>query len=67
MELLQNLLRYETINPPGNERPIMEYIRAMLQGAGIEAQLLGKDPQRPNLVARLKGRGAAPKPSTLFV
>jgi acetylornithine deacetylase/succinyl-diaminopimelate desuccinylase-like protein len=59
-ELLQNLIRFDTTNPPGNERVCMEYIQSILHAAGIESQMIGKDPQRPNLLARMRGEGKAP-------
>lgn len=61
VELLQHLIRFNTGNPPGNERECVAYIGHLLESVGIEAHLLSKDPHRPNLVARLKGRkGAQP-------
>jgi acetylornithine deacetylase/succinyl-diaminopimelate desuccinylase-like protein len=59
-ELLQNLIRFDTTNPPGNERPCIEYINGLLKDAGIETTLVAKIPQRPNLVARIKGEGKVP-------
>jgi len=58
--VLQQLLRINTVNPPGNERPAQEYLAGLLHGAGLETTLLGPDPERPNLVARLRGRAAGP-------
>src|SRR5918998_236556 len=60
--VLQRLVRLNTVNPPGNERPAQELLRAFLDSAGFETALLGEDPARPNLVARLKGRGPGPGP-----
>lgn len=59
-ELLQQLLRFDTTNPPGDEATCVGYIRALLAEAGIEATILARDPARPNLLARLAGRGDAP-------
>jgi acetylornithine deacetylase/succinyl-diaminopimelate desuccinylase-like protein len=56
VELLQNLISFDTGNPPGNERECVRYISKLLCAADIETHLLSKDPHRPNLVARLKGR-----------
>lgn len=60
VELLQNLLCFDTTNPPGNEAQCIAYIDTLLRDAGFETTLLAKDPNRPNLIARLKGRGDAP-------
>ena len=59
-ELLGELLRFNTVNPPGNERPAQEYLASLLSEAGFECELLGAQPQRPNLVARLRGAGEGP-------
>ena len=59
-KILQDLIRFDTTNPPGNERPCIEYVDRLLHGAGIETQRVAKDPERPNLLARLPGRGEAP-------
>jgi acetylornithine deacetylase/succinyl-diaminopimelate desuccinylase-like protein len=58
--VLQDLLRMNTVNPPGNERPAQEYLAALLDEAGLETTLLGEDPDRPNLVARLSGHAPGP-------
>ena len=60
VELLQNLIRYDTTNPPGNEAECVAYINNLLTQAGFETTLLAKVPNRPNLITRLKGRGDAP-------
>jgi acetylornithine deacetylase/succinyl-diaminopimelate desuccinylase-like protein len=59
-ELLQRLIRFDTSNPPGNERPCIEWIADVVREVGIEPQILARDPARPNLIARLPGDGAAP-------
>jgi acetylornithine deacetylase/succinyl-diaminopimelate desuccinylase-like protein len=60
VELLQNLIRFNTTNPPGNETECIAYVNHLLTGAGFETTLLALDPTRPNLVTRLAGRGNAP-------
>jgi acetylornithine deacetylase/succinyl-diaminopimelate desuccinylase-like protein len=59
-ELLQRLIRFDTTNPPGNERACVEWIAELLRTTGVEPRILAKDAERPNLVARLGGAGAAP-------
>jgi acetylornithine deacetylase/succinyl-diaminopimelate desuccinylase-like protein len=56
-ELLQALLRANTVNPPGNETKAAELLRAYLEEAGVECELHARIPERANLVARLRGRG----------
>jgi acetylornithine deacetylase/succinyl-diaminopimelate desuccinylase-like protein len=59
-DVLQRLVRFNTVNPPGNEREAQEYLAGYLQGAGLEIELLGRTESRPNLVARLRGTGDGP-------
>jgi len=56
-ELLQNLIRFDTTNPPGSEAECIKYIDTLLTDAGFETAVLFKDENRPNLIARLKGKG----------
>jgi acetylornithine deacetylase/succinyl-diaminopimelate desuccinylase-like protein len=58
VELLQQLIRFDTTNPPGNEAGCIEYLRGLLEEAGCEVELYAKDPARPNLVSRLRGSGS---------
>jgi len=58
-ELLQQLLRFDTTNPPGNESECISFINELVTNAGIETRILAKTPQRPNLIARLSGQGNA--------
>ncbi len=59
-ELLQRLLRFDTTNPPGGERECIDWIRGLLEPLGVEVRILSQSPERPNLVARLSGRGESP-------
>lgn len=60
LDILQQLIRFDTTNPPGNEGACIAYIDALLQREGIETLQIAKDPQRPNLIARIPGSGEAP-------
>ena len=59
-ELLQQLIRFDTTNPPGNEEGSVEFVRGLLAEAGIDTEVYAKVPGRPNLVARLEGGDKAP-------
>jgi acetylornithine deacetylase/succinyl-diaminopimelate desuccinylase-like protein len=59
-ELLQRLVRTNTVNPPGNERPAQEHLAKLLTDAGFDVELLGRTDERPNLVARLRGTADGP-------
>ncbi len=65
VRLLQDLLRFDTSNPPGNERPAADYIAGVLSADGIAPTVIETAPGRGNVVARLKGDGTA-APLLLF-
>ncbi len=54
------MIRFDTTNPPGNEAECIAFIDELLTGAGIKTTILARTPERPNLVARLSGRGNTP-------
>ena len=57
--LTQRLVRFDTTNPSGNEGECIAHIKSLLDGAGIQNQVLAKTLGRPNLIARLPGDGSA--------
>ncbi len=59
-EVLQTLIRFNTVNPPGHERAAIEYLDTYLQAAGLETEQLAADPERPNLLATLAGEADGP-------
>jgi acetylornithine deacetylase/succinyl-diaminopimelate desuccinylase-like protein len=59
-ELLQQLIRFDTTNPPGDEAACLAFVRELCEEAGLQTRVLSRDPARPNLLARLPGRGQAP-------
>ena len=59
--LLQELIRIDTTNPPGNETRAAELLRDYLEESGVECDLYAKVPERANLVARIPGRGDGPR------
>jgi acetylornithine deacetylase/succinyl-diaminopimelate desuccinylase-like protein len=59
VELLQNLIRIDTTNPPGKEAECIIYINELLKEAGFDTAFFAKDESRLNLIARLKGQGKA--------
>jgi acetylornithine deacetylase/succinyl-diaminopimelate desuccinylase-like protein len=60
VEVLQTLIRFDTVNPPGNERPAIEYLENYVAAAGFETQVLGCVDERPNLIATLDSGVAGP-------
>ena len=65
VELLGRLIQTNTVNPPGNEGPVQDFLRKTLTDAGFECEQLSAEPGRPNLVARL--RGASDGPTLTFL
>ncbi|MBM4356587.1 MAG: M20/M25/M40 family metallo-hydrolase [Deltaproteobacteria bacterium] len=60
VDLCQRLLRIDTTNPPGNERPAADLLATELAAAGLEPRILESAPGRANVVARHAGTGAKP-------
>ncbi len=54
----RSLIQIDTSNPPGNETKAVEYLKKLLEDAGIPTQVFSNDPTRANLVARIKGNGS---------
>ena len=55
VELLSELIRADTVNPPGNEDRVQEPLAQRLRDSGFEVTLLAAEPGRPNLIADLPG------------
>ena len=62
-DLLQRLIRFDTVNPPGNEQACQEHLRGQLESAGFAVELLAEVPGRPNLVATLPAPSGADGPT----
>jgi acetylornithine deacetylase/succinyl-diaminopimelate desuccinylase-like protein len=54
----QALVRFDTSDPPGVEKTAADYLRQVLEREGIPVQTFALEPNRPNVVARLKGNGS---------
>jgi acetylornithine deacetylase/succinyl-diaminopimelate desuccinylase-like protein len=57
LEHFQAIVRMDTTSPPGNETVVAEYLKTVLEKEGIPARLLALEPNRANLVARIRGNG----------
>lgn len=53
----QAIVRMDTTDPPGGEKPVADYLKSVLEKEGIPVQVFALEPNRPNIVARLKGNG----------
>lgn len=60
VELTRELVRIDTSNPPGGETVAARRLLAYMEEAGAECELAGPDPERLNLIARVRGSGAGP-------
>jgi acetylornithine deacetylase/succinyl-diaminopimelate desuccinylase-like protein len=60
-ELLQRLIRFNTVNPPGDEQQAQDFLKQTLEAAGFECELLAAVEGRPNMVARLEGGSDGPR------
>ena len=58
MRHFQALLRFDTADPPGGEKPAADYLEQVLEKEGIPVEVFALEPHRPNVVARLKGGGS---------
>jgi acetylornithine deacetylase/succinyl-diaminopimelate desuccinylase-like protein len=58
LDRYRSLIQINTSSPPGNETKAVDYIRKVLEGEGIQTQTFALDPNRANIVARLKGNGS---------
>ena len=54
----QALIRFDTSDPPGQEKNAVDYLKHALEAEGIPVEVVALEPHRPNLIARLKGSGA---------
>jgi acetylornithine deacetylase/succinyl-diaminopimelate desuccinylase-like protein len=58
LQHLSQLVQIPSINPPGDETSVAEYVRDALAEDGIDSKLFWSDPERANLVARVEGNGS---------
>ena len=49
VELLRDLIRFDTTNPPGNEEACVAFVEALLREHGIESERYEQAPGRPNV------------------
>lgn len=55
VQLTTELIRYNSINPPGNEQACAEYIGGLLKGKGFRVHAHEFAPQRTSLIAEIGG------------
>ncbi|MBE9508325.1 MAG: M20 family metallopeptidase [Chloroflexi bacterium] len=60
VSLCRDLVRFKSVNPPGDELEIAEYVAGVLREAGLTAEVVPHTPTRASVLARLKGSGEMP-------
>jgi succinyl-diaminopimelate desuccinylase len=55
VKLTQTLLQFDSVNPPGNELGVSQYIERDLRGLGLDVKTYSFARNRPNVVATLRG------------
>ncbi|MGA2401277.1 MAG: M20 family metallopeptidase [Syntrophobacteraceae bacterium] len=60
LDLTSEMVRVQTVNPPGDELPLAEMLRDRISGCGIEVRLLSLGENRANLISRISGSGERP-------
>ncbi len=58
LDRFSELLKIDSSNPPGNETKVAKLVQSVLEKEGIPSRMFSLDPNRANLVARIKGSGA---------
>ena len=58
--LLRDLIRVDTTNPPGRETAAATLLKDYLEASGVHCELVARDPDRANLIARIPGTGDGP-------
>ncbi len=60
VELMRALVRVDSSNPPGGETPAAMVVKEYLEANGVACELVARQPDRANLIARLPGTGDGP-------
>src|ERR1700724_3256230 len=58
MDYYTSVIKIDSSNPPGDETKVVDYLKPILDRAGIPTEVLSLDPKRANLIARIKGNGS---------
>jgi len=59
IKILADVIRINTVNPPGDELPAALYYKKLFEEAGLKPEILKPSETRANLIVRLKGKGTA--------
>jgi succinyl-diaminopimelate desuccinylase len=64
VKFCQELVRIKSVNPPGDERQVAEYVASVLRKIGLEVELIKHSPPRASVLACLKS--SRKKPGLLY-
>jgi acetylornithine deacetylase/succinyl-diaminopimelate desuccinylase-like protein len=59
-QLLSELIKIDTTNPPGNETAAAKFLAEHLEKEGFKCEVVESAPKRGSIVTRIKGEGKAP-------
>lgn len=57
VELLQEMIQINTVNPPGNEKELAQKLKERLEEVGVETELVDLGNNRANVIGVIKGNG----------
>lgn len=57
VRLTRDLIRFPSVNPPGDEGPVAEYLAREMRALDLEAEVQQVAPGRANVIGRLRGTG----------
>ena len=60
VEYCREMVRIKSVNPPGDEMAMAEYVANVLKSIGLEVKLLKHSSSRASVLAILRGSGQAP-------
>jgi succinyl-diaminopimelate desuccinylase len=60
VSLCRDLVRFKSVNPPGDELEIAEYVAGVLRQVGLTVEIVRHTPTRASVLARLEGSGEVP-------
>lgn len=60
IQLTRDLIRIDSVNPPGNEQAVAEMLASRARDWGLEAEIRTVAAGRPNVLVRIPGAGQAP-------
>lgn len=60
VELTKDLIRIPSENPPGNQKPIADFIESKMKQIGLKVDKYDYQPNKPNVVGRLAGKNGKP-------